>query len=86
MWHAMRNTYTLEISLYDLWLVNLNDYLTAFLVLDATNSMGNGELKKNLFHSMPNIWAKQVFLQGFDFEAIPFKKETNMFKHMAIME
>ena len=86
MWRAMRNTYTLDISHYDLWLVKLNDYMTAFPVLDATTSMGNGELNKILFHIMPNIWAKQVFLQGFDFEAIPFKKETNMFKHMAIME
>ena len=35
---------------------------------------------------MPNIWSKQAYVQGFDFESITFKKSVNMFERMEISE
>ena len=35
---------------------------------------------------MPNSWSKQVYVQGFDWESITFKKAVNMFEQMKIVE
>ena len=35
---------------------------------------------------MHNIWSKQAYVQGFDFESILFKKYVNTFEQMEIAE
>ena len=35
---------------------------------------------------MPNRWYKQAYVQGFDSDAILFKKAVNMFQLMEISE
>ena len=39
-----------------------------------------------VLNSIPNIWAKQAYVQCFDCESIPFKKTVNMFEQMEIAE
>ena len=44
------------------------------------------DLNEILLNSIPNIWNKQAYVQGFDCELITLKKQFNMFKQMEILE
>ena len=35
---------------------------------------------------MPNIWSRQTYVQGFDFESITFKKAVNICERMKIAD
>ena len=37
-------------------------------------------------NSMPNIWGKQDYVQGFDCEHSTFKSDVNIFERMNIAE
>ena len=38
------------------------------------DKMGATELNENVLNSIPNIWSKQSYVQGFDCETISLKK------------
>ena len=44
------------------------------------------ELNAILLNSMPNIWSKQEYIQGFYCKSITFNKSVNMFECMEIAE
>ena len=69
----------LKIRLYTVYLSELNEYLYVFLGWYDSTKMVRSELNNILFHSMPNVWSKQAYLRGFEFD-LPFKKAVNMFK------
>ena len=47
--------------------------------------MGEAKLNEIILYSMPNIWIKQAYLQGFNFP-ITHKKAITMFECMEIIE
>ena len=44
------------------------------------------ELNVILFHTVPNDWAKQSYLQVWDFEGKTFKKKCEIFECMKMLE
>ena len=50
------------------------------------DKMGVPELNENLFNSMPNIWSKQAYLQGFNFENTFLKRYVKMFERKKMAE
>ena len=48
--------------------------------------MFNMELNEILIHSMLNGWGEKYFLEGLDFEAVPFKEAIDMFERTEIAE
>ena len=63
-----------------MFLTELNKYLDVFPGLNYSNNMGEVVINKILLRSMPNVWSKQDYLQGFRFETVTLKKVINMFK------
>ena len=47
-----------------------------------SGKIGVIDLDGIFLNSMPNIWSKQSYVQGFDCEYITFKKAVNMFEPM----
>ena len=85
MRRPMRKLCSLNIRHYAEHLTELNKHLWFFLGSDNYNNMGEAEINKIIIYSMPNIWIKQDYLQGFEFSP-PFKNTVNMFKWMEIDE
>ena len=54
--------------------------------VSLTDKIRVTELNEILLNSIPNIWSKQAYVKGFDFESITFKKVVNMFERMEINE
>ena len=44
--------------------------------------MGPEELNDILIHAVPNAWARQSYLKGWDFEGIAYKDTCFMFERM----
>ena len=44
------------------------------------------ELNKILLHAVPNVWTKQAYLQGWDFEMKSYKATCELFERMEIAE
>ena len=49
-----------------------------------TDKIGMTELNEILLNSMPNSWSKKLYVQGFDYESINFKKSINIFERKEI--
>ena len=82
----MRKPCGLKVIKYVNHLIVLNKYLDYFPGANMTDKIGVTEKNENLLNSMPNIWSKQVYGQGFDCESITFKKDVNMFERMDIVK
>ena len=67
-------------------LTELNNYLTLFLGLSASNKMPPEELNEILLHAVPSGWAKYAYLQSWDFEIKRYKATYDMFKQMEVTE
>ena len=67
-------------------LVDLNEYFASFPRANLADKIGVTELNEIILNSMPNIWSKQSYFQGFDCESIWFKKAVNMLECMEIAE
>ena len=83
---GMRNPHPLKVRNYAVCLTNINEYSAVFMGLNVNNKICDKELNEILLHSMTNGWGEQTFLQGFDFEAVPFLMVTNMFEHMEVVK
>ena len=69
----MKNPRSLKARRYAAHLIDINDYLASFPGETMAYKMGINEISEILLNSMPNIWSKQAYLQGFDFKTISFK-------------
>ena len=61
-------------------------YAASFPWYTLSDKIGFNESGKNLLNTMPNRWSKKVYVQGFYYESILFKKAVNMFERMDISE
>ena len=66
-------------------MIDLNDYLYVFHGAKASYKICETELHGNLFNSMPNIWIRQAYAQGFYCKNIT-KKSVNMFEQIEKIE
>ena len=48
--------------------------------------MGMTQLNETLLNSLPNIWIKKAYVQGFECKSITFKTAVKMFECMDIYE
>ena len=55
---------------YAVRLIDLNEYLSSFPGATMAYKIGVTELNEIIWNSMPNIWCKQAYIQGFDYESI----------------
>ena len=67
---CMKNTRSLKVMWYAVRLIDLNKYLASFPGVTITDKIGVTELSNILLNSMPNIWSKKAYVQGFDCESI----------------
>ena len=67
-------------------LTELNNYLPFFPGLSAAKVMDSKEPKEIILHAVPNSWVKQTYIQGWDFERIPYKETCTSFEPMNIVE
>ena len=74
----------LTVRRYTARLIDLNEYLASFPGATLKDKMDVTKLNYILLNSMPNIWSRQAYVQGFDCEYITFKKAVNMFDNMEI--
>ena len=71
---CMKKSRSLKVGRYAECLIGLNEYLASFTGETIADNMGVTELNEILSNSMPNIWSKKAFVQGFDCEIISLKK------------
>ena len=83
---GMRNPRGLKVRWYWAHFFYLNKYLDLLPGGKHTDKIGMTEINKILLNSMPNIWSKQAYVQGFDCKYITFKNDVNMFERMDIAE
>ena len=72
MCRRMKKTRALTERCYAAPLIGINEYLASFLGANLNDKIGITELNKILLISMPNIWSRQAYVQGFYFESITF--------------
>ena len=78
MWRNMKKTRSLKLRRYSACLIDLNEYLAPSTRAKMADKIGVNELNEILLNSMPNIWSKQVYVQGFDCKSIYSKNSVNM--------
>ena len=86
MRRGIKKPRSLTVRCYAAHLIDLNEYLASFLGANLTDKIGVTKLNKILISSIPNIWSKRAYVEGFDCESITFKKAVNMFERMEIFE
>ena len=82
MRRGMKKPRRLTVRRYAARLIDINEYLASFLRETLNDKIGITELNGILLNSVPKIWYKQAYIQGFDCESIAFKKAVNMFEHI----
>ena len=86
MRRCMKKPRSLKLRRYTARLICLNEYLASFPGTAMAQKMGVTELNEIILNSISNIWSKQAYVQGFDFETISLKRVVNMFEHKEISE
>ena len=66
-------------------MTEINEHLHIFTGSNPNNIIRKTETNEIIMYIIPNIWGKHKSVQGFDFEAVLFKK-INIFKWMQIAE
>ena len=88
--HAMRHTIRKPLYMpfenFFTRLIEVNNFLSLFPGLDASNMMPTENLKKILLHVVPNECLNQYYLQGWDFETKTFEETCDMLEQMEITE
>ena len=80
MCRTMRKPKDIAFKRFAARLTELNNYLLLFPGSSATKKIRPEELKDILLHAIPNVWAKQTYLQGWDFEMKSYKDMYKLFK------
>ena len=86
MRRCMKKPRGLKVMRYYALLIDLNEYLASFPRATMADKIVVTELNENLLNNIPNIWSKQGYVQGFDYDMISLKKTVNMFERMEIAE
>ena len=63
-------TLILKVRHYVARLIDLNEYLASFPGATMTDTIFVTELNEILLNSMPNIWSKQAYVQGFNCDSV----------------
>ena len=66
-------------------MIDINECLSVLPGAKASDKIFETELNEILLNSMPNIWIRQAYVQGFYCETIT-QKYGNIFEHMEISE
>ena len=82
MSRAIQEPQGLLIKIFYARLTELINYLPIFPVSSAADKMDPEELNKIILHVVPNSWAKQAYIQGWDFEGRSYKDTCDMFERM----
>ena len=61
-------------------IIDLNEYWVYFPGETLNDNIGVVKLNEISLNSMPKIWYRQAYVQGFDCNSITFKKSVNMFE------
>ena len=77
---------SLKVRRYAVRLVDFNEYMASFPWDTMAGKIVATELNEIILNSLPNIWYKQAYLQGFDCESISFRNAVNLFDRMVIVE
>ena len=83
---AMRKPRDLPLKKFAAQLTELNNYLLLFLGSVNAKKMDPEELNDILLRAVPNSWARQAYLQGWDFEGRTYKGTCDMFERIEIAE
>ena len=67
-------------------MIAINDYLPVLPEEKTSDLFFVLELNEMFLNSMPNIWSKLAYVQGFYYKPINFKASANMFEFMEISE
>ena len=67
MRHGMSKPHGLKVRCYADFMIDLNDYLAVFPGSKASDKIRETSLNGILFHSVPNSWIRQSYVQGFNF-------------------
>ena len=82
----MRKHRDLQFKIFVERLTELNYYLPLLLGLIAAKNIDPKDLNKIIIHAVPNSWAWQSYVQGWDLEERSYKETCNMFEGMEISE
>ena len=74
MHRRMRKPRELKMRRYAACLIDIYDYLADLPGAKAIDKNGGTGINEILLNSMPNVWIKQAYVQGFDCETITKKK------------
>ena len=82
----MRKPHDMSCKRFAARLTEFNNFLLVFPGSDTTKKMPTEELNEILLHAVPKNWAKQLYLQVWDFEMELYRETCAMFKRMEIAE
>ena len=74
MRRGKRKPQELKVRRYDDRMIELNEYLALLPGAKASDKFFEMELNGIILNRMPNVWNRQAYVLGFDFEYITFKK------------
>ena len=86
MRRAMRKPRYLQFKIFAAWLKELNNYLPLLPGSSASKKLDPKELNEILLQAVPKSWAKNVYIQGWDFGGRFYKETCKMFERMEIAE
>ena len=86
MRRAMRKPRELQFKYFSARLTELNNYLPFFPGSSSNKKIPPQELNKILLHAVPKSWAKQAYLQGWDFEMKSYKATCKLFEIIEVAE
>ena len=82
----MRKPRDIQLNRFASRLTELNKYLTIFPGTNNTKNMVPEELNEILLQSTLSSWARQAYIQGWDFEEITYKDTCNIVERMETAE
>ena len=82
MRRAMRKAQDLQFKIFASRLTEVNNCLPLLPGLSVAKKMDPEELNEVLLHAVPNSWAQQSHIQGWDFEERSYKETCDMFERM----
>ena len=66
--------------------MEINNYLPLFPGSSVSKKIAPEDLNDIILHTVPNMWAKQAYLQVWDLEGRTYKDTCEMFECMEIAE
>ena len=86
MWRVMHKPWDHPFNCFAARLTELNDYLPLFPGSSSVNKIPLEDLNDILLHAVPKGWAKQAYIQGWNFEMKSYKATWKLFKRMEVAE